>query len=573
MLAGGKHQLLREESGAGFIPTLPGLPDGRPTHRRHPAVGTTFALPMRSLHLPYPATRRFSTMVLDHVAGNEGTRDLSTYTPDLAGLQEAAQQRTFPEGHREALVAALHRQYDGVKVTDAVNDNLLALADPRTLTVTTGHQLCLFTGPLYVPFKILNVVRLARRLTTVLERPVVPVFWMATEDHDRDEIDHAWFADAKVHWPGEATGAVGRMPLTGIDQVVDQACELLGTSSSADEVRRLVRDCYRPGHTLAQATRLFANTLFGRLGLVCLDGDDPELKKLFAPVMEEELLNQVTHRTVTYANEKIKGRYAEQAHVREINLFHLRPGARSRIVQEGDRYRVLDGGPVFSADELMEEVRQRPETFSPNVLLRPVYQETVLPNIAYVGGGGELAYWLQLRWLFQGLRVPMPVLLLRTSAAFITEKHLRQWNEAGLKDDDLFAPMEEATAMAATCNASFITDMVKERDALDALYKALEERAAQADPTLRAAVEGRRVKAAHGLEAIGKALVRAAKQEQEVLVRRIGNVHAALFPGGGLQERRQNILPLLAVRGTAFLDELLDHLDPLDPRFTLIVEE
>ncbi len=512
-------------------------------------------------------------MVLDHLAGGEGTGELSTYTPDMAGSREAARQRTFPEDRREVLLDTLRRQYQGIKLDEAVSDSLMALADPRSLTVTTGHQLCLFTGPLYVPFKILNVVRLARRLTTALERPVVPVFWMATEDHDRDEIDHAWLAGTKVQWPGAAAGAVGRLPLDGIEEVVRQASELLGTTTTADGIRLLLRDCYRPGHTLAQATRLLVNALFGRFGVVCLDGDDPALKRLFIPVMQEELLNQVTHRTVTYANDKIKGHYAEQAHVREINLFHLRPGARSRIVQEGRHYRVLDGGPSFSADELMAEVRHRPDTFSPNVLLRPVYQETVLPNIAYVGGGGELAYWLQLRWLFQGLRVPMPVLLLRTSAAFITEKHLGQWQAAGLQVGDLFAPLDEVKAMAAARNASFTTDMDKEQAALDTLYKALEERAAQADPTLRGAVEGRRVKAAKGLDAIGKALVRAAKREQEVLVRRIDHMHGTLFPGGGLQERRDNILPLLATRGTGFLDELLEQLDPLDARFTLLVEE
>lgn len=527
---------------------------------------------MRSLHLSYADTRRFGPMVLDHLSRNEGVGELSVHPPGMDGLQEAARQRTFPDAHREVLADVLRRQYQGIKVHEAVADNLLALADTGSLTVTTGHQLCLFTGPLYVPFKILNVVRLARRLTAVLERPVVPVFWMATEDHDRDEIDHAWLSGTKVQWPGAAGGAVGRLPLDGIDEVVKQASELLGTSGTADEICLLLRDCYRPGHTLAQATRLLVNALFGRFGVVCVDGDDPALKQLFAPVMQEELLNQVTLRTVTYANERIKGRYPEQAHAREINLFHLRPGARSRIVPEGRNYRVLDGGPVLTADELMGEVQRHPGTFSPNVLLRPLYQETVLPNIAYVGGGGELAYWLQLRWLFQGLRVPMPVLLLRTSAAFITEKHLSHWERAGLQVKDLFAPLDEAKAAAASRNASFPTDISQERAALDALYNTLAERAAQADPTLRGAVEARRVKAAKGLDAIGTALVRAAKREQDVLMLRIANVHAALFPGGGLQERRDNILPLLAVRGTGFLDELLEHLDPLDDRFTLLVE-
>lgn len=528
---------------------------------------------MQALHLPYADTGRFAPLVLDYLEGGAGSREMYVHAPSIASLHAAAAERVFPEEHRAVLTEVLRRQYRGITVHEAVADNLMALAGTEALTVTTGHQLCLLSGPLYVPFKILNAVRLARRLTADLDRPVVPVFWMATEDHDRAEIDHAWINGAKVQWPGESAGAVGRMKLDGIDAFVKEAMEAIGPGAHAAEIRDLVARCYRPDHTLAQATRLLVNGLFGRFGVVCLDGDEPALKRLFAPVVQEELLNRVTYRTVNYANERIAGQYGEQAHVREINLFHLLPGRRSRIIPDGDRYRVLDDGPSFDLDQLLGELGAHPHRFSPNVLLRPVYQELVLPNIAYVGGGGELAYWLQLRWLFQGLRVPMPVLLLRTSAAFLQAKAIAQWKEAGLGINDLFAPLDGVKSAAAARRASFSTDMAQEHDQLNALYGQLAERAAGADPTLHAAVEARKTKAAKGLDAIGKALVRAAKREQEVLLQRIDRVHDAMFPGGGLQERRDNMLPMLATRGPELLDRLLEHLDPLDARFTVLVEE
>lgn len=527
---------------------------------------------MERIALPYADTQRFTALVGDYLADAAVLREHYVHRPDLAGLRVAAQQRQFDPASRSVLVGALKRQYEGMKLQDAVAANLKALEREGTLTVTTGHQLCLFTGPLYVPFKLLNAIRLARTMSVDLGRPVVPIYWMATEDHDRAEIDHAWFGAHKVQWPGESGGPVGRMTLSGIGNALDEAEKQLGNGPEAAWLMTEMRTCYRPDRTLTEATRRFVDALFGRFGLVVLDGDAPALKRLFAPVLQEELLNQVTHRTVAYANDKLAANYGVQAHARDINLFHLRPGHRSRIVADGERYTVKDGGPSWSVDELLAEVQLRPQDFSPNVLLRPVYQETVLPNIAYIGGGGELAYWMQLRWLFQGLQVPMPALLLRTSAAFLPEKLMRLWKAEGLGLSDLFLPLDAVQARVAIGQASFTTDVDTERERLNALYDGLLARAVQADPTLKGSVEARRTKALQGLDHLGSRLVRAAKRQQRTTLDRLSRVHVALFPGGGLQERKDCVLPMLAAHGPRLLDDLLEQLDPLDARFSLFVE-
>ncbi len=526
---------------------------------------------MKRHPIPYRATGRFAHLVCDHIEGAPALKEFFPHIPDRRGLEATMAARTFEPGMRQVLCAALERQYRGIEADPAVRANLDLLQAEGTLTVTTGHQLCLFTGPLYLPFKILNVVRLARALSTPA-RAVVPVFWMATEDHDRAEIDHAWINGHRVHWPGVAGGPVGDLLLTGIGEVLDEVDRLLGPGTEADAMRRLLRESYTEETTLAQATRRFANALFGRFGLVIIDGNDRALKKAFAPVMQEELVNEVTARTVQYANEKLAGHYALQAHARDINLFHLRPGHRSRIVREDDHYRVLDGGPVFSLDTLLAELEAHPERFSPNVLLRPVYQETVLPNIAYVGGGGEVAYWSQLRWLFQGLRVPMPVVLLRTSAALLTAKQDHRWKELGLAIEDLFKPREELARRVAIAKATFTTELDQERAAHAAFYASLAERAMRADPTLRKAVEAREARSARGLDAIEAKLVRAAKRQQADALARLDQVLHGVLPNG-LQERQENMLSRYVAKGPAFLDELLRALDPLDPHFSVLVEE
>lgn len=522
--------------------------------------------------IPIATTKRFPSLVVDYLADTEGTRDLHAGRPDLEGLSAAARARSFDEAHRTVLVKALHRQYAGLDPGTAVTANLDRLARPDALTVTTGHQLVLFGGPLYVPFKLLNTIRAARELENSLGRPVVPIFWMATEDHDRPEIDHTWFDEHRLNWPGAAAGAVGRLRLEGIGSVVEEAAAHLGNGAHATDMANLLRACYRPEHTLAEATRRFIHALFGRFGLVILDGDDPELKRLFMPVLRRELTEQVAHAAVSRTNVKLADRYGAQAHVREINLFHLRPGHRSRIVAEGTGFRALDGGPSWTREALLAEVEAHPEHFSPNVLLRPVYQETILPNVAYIGGAGELAYWLQLRGLFEELNVPMPRLVLRTSAAFMGAKALRRWHDLGLSLEDLFEPQGPLQARVAAARAGFRTELAEERERLSAFYDELLTTAVAADPTLKGSVEARRASAQYGLDRLERGLLRAARQREEVALRHMQAAQDALFPGGVLQERKQNILPMLATRGTALCDELLEALDPFTPGLTLFVE-
>lgn len=528
---------------------------------------------MPAQRIPYAATQRFSPLVLDHVAGDPFLEAFRSFPPTAEGLRQAASARGFDAAARLSLAEALRRQYAGLDTEGPVGRNLQRLAMPDALTVTTGHQLCLFLGPLYVPFKLLNAIRLARTLEQELARPVIPVFWMATEDHDRAEIDHAWLGEHRLHWPGTAGGAVGRMRLENIGGVVEEACALLGPGLEADRLRALLRECYRPERTLAEATRRFAHALFGRYGLVIIDGDDPVLKRLFAPIMREELLNGIAKRAVDHADGRLAERYAPQAHARAINLFHLREGHRSRIDAEAGHYQVLNGGPRYTLEELLQDVEEHPQDYSPNVLLRPLYQETVLPNIAYIGGGGELAYWMQLRWLFQAVRVPMPVVLLRTSAALVSAKAGQLRAAIGLTHEDLFAPAAELRTRVARAAFKGSAALDAERAGLAALLGNARDKARAIDPTLQAsaaATEARMMRLLDGLQA---RMDRALRRREAVSLDRLDRVLSELFPAGGLQERRLNMLPMLALRGPALLDQWLEALDPMDPRFTLLLDE
>lgn len=518
--------------------------------------------------LTYRETGLFAPLVRGHVEDDPVLAPLQEHPFSWEGLDRSAGSRRFPQDARDRLCAVLAQQYQGLDVHPAVRANLDRLKGSNALTITTGHQLCLFTGPLYFPIKIMNAVRLAQDLS-LATRPVIPVFWMASEDHDRAEIDHAWINGRKVHWPGEAGAPVGRMLLEGIEPVLGDVEQLLGEGAHAEAIRSMLHEAYRPGRTLAQATRHLVNALFGRFGVVVIDGDDAGLKRAFAPAMKRELLEQVTWKGVREAEAMLGERYEPQAHVREINLFHLSDRLRARIERADGSFRVLDGGTVYSTEELLDTLEDRPQVFSPNVLLRPLYQESVLPNIAYVGGGAEVAYWLQLRPVFRALGVPMPVLVLRTSVVLLEARERERLGQLGLDVRELFGPIDRLRERIARSASSIDTDLAAEHRELDAFFDRLAERARKADPTLEASVRGEAQKARRSLEHIGQKMLRAAKREQEVAIQRIERTRDHLLPGGVLAERRDNILPHLVKEGTSFLDRLLG-LDPLEKKVSVL---
>lgn len=519
--------------------------------------------------LTYRATRRFSPLVCDYAEHDPFLRSLYTFPFTREGLDVAAAQRAFDPERRSVLCAALERQYAGVPVAPEVRDSLDRLHGDHCLTITTGHQLCLFTGPLYVPIKIMNAVRLARDLSTD-QRPVVPVFWMASEDHDRTEVDHAFVFNHKLRWPGESGGPVGRERLKGIEAVLAELDGLLGTGANADELRAAIQAAYRPEHTLAQATRLLVNALYGRYGVVVIDGDDADLKRLFVPAMRRELTEGLAAACVQQANAVLEQRYEPQAHARPINLFHLGGRSRLRIERNGDRYLVHGSGVEFDTDGILSELAERPQDFSPNVLLRPLYQETVLPNIAYVGGGGELAYWLQLKPLFEVLDVPMPVLALRTSALFLGSRERERLAELGLDPADMFSPIDLLKERVALRGSAIDTSMETELRDQQGFFDRLAARVKAVDPTLEAAVRGEAQRAAKALDHVGQKLLRAAKRDQEQALQRLDRLHAWLFPDGGLMERRDNFIPIHLREGHGLFDRLRDELDPIGTLFSVL---
>ena len=527
---------------------------------------------MFKVNLPYRETGRFSGLVSNYLEGHGNLRPFYRREPDNEGLLKQADEKLRNFGHREVLVESLSAQYNnaGLQVPELVH----RLAQKNSVTVTTGHQLCLFSGPLYFVYKIITTIRLAEELRAAnADLDVVPVFWMASEDHDFDEVNHCYVNGQKIEWESGQAGAVGRMKLEGMEEVLEAMEEALGEAPDKLEVMEILQRIYgNPEHTLATATRLLVAELFGLEQILIIDGDDIQLKRLFVAHIEKELNEQFSYRAVSETSGKLAEHYKAQVHPREINLFYLEDQLRERIVATPDGFEVLHTDLKFSKEEMLQQLRNHPERFSPNVILRPLYQETILPNICYIGGGGELAYWFQLKDAFRAAEVPFPVLLLRNSAMWVSAADMRNIRKLNLEVTDFFGDSERLIQAFVREQADEDLEILAEYNQLEALYERLSSLAASVDPTLEKMVLAEGARTHKGLKFIEKRIIRAAKRKNRQTIERIQALYDRFFPNNGLQERHDNYFQYHAQYGSPWLEQISSMLEPLDKNFTIVVD-
>ena len=522
--------------------------------------------------LPFRDTGQFAERDVAFAEGDERLAPFRPYAPTLAAFAKTIERRRAHPVDRETLVEVLREQYAGYGVEPPAA--LASLRSPDTFTVVTAHQASLMLGPLYYVYKILSAVRLARDLAAHYPGiAVVPVFVLGAEDHDLEEIDHLRVGGRTVRWDTDQTGATGEMTLAGIEAVVAEVTQLLGPSSSARELAGLLARCYRPDRRLGEATAHFVAELFGAYGVVVARLGDARLKRNFAAHIRREVLERPSRPLIeqTVAELEAAG-FSQQAHARDINFFYLQPGRRDRLVPaEGGRVAVLETPISWSPDEARAEIERHPERFSPNVVTRPLLQEATLPNLAYVGGGGELAYWLERRRQFEEFGLPYPVLVRRDSAWWIGGRSVRLLEQLGFDYTDLLGDEHALIRRLVTRDAD--VDLSAYTDRVRGVFEELSRLALEIDPSLERRALAHGTRAAKAVEDLERRFVRALKRRHEVSVDRLERLRAELLPGGGLQERKDSFMDLYALYGDGLFDTLLEAFDPLDMRLKVFVED
>ncbi|NJO00625.1 MAG: bacillithiol biosynthesis cysteine-adding enzyme BshC [Bacteroidia bacterium] len=508
----------------------------------------------------------FAPIFVDYLQASPALQPFYGLKPERQSFAEqiALRLATAPgvsSTHRHTLHQVLREQYQSLE--NPPQNQIDALLAPHTFTVTTGHQLNLFTGPLYFIYKIVTTINLARTLQTQYPNyHFVPLYWMASEDHDFAEINHFHLFNKTLSWESTQTGPVGKFSLEGIETVI----EALGESAP------LFEQAYRQSSTLAEATRRIVHGLFGSHGLVCLDADHPALKQFLRPIMADDLFSHTAKQLVEQSSQRLDNAgYKTQVFPREINFFYLAPGLRERLVKHPDHYEVLNSPHRFADSEIRELIENTPERFSPNVVLRPLYQELILPNLAYVGGPGELAYWLQLKGVFDHYRVPFPILMPRNFALILNKTNARKYAKLGLTPADLFLDVQELKTHFLARHADTEIQLNQEQEALSALFERVRKKARSVDQSLEGFVGAEENKAIKSLENIEKRLKKAEENNQKTEVDQLVSLKEKLFPEGNLQERYDNLLNFY-LNQPELPDILLEQLSAFDFAMHVLIE-
>lgn len=508
---------------------------------------------------------------------------LSFYRRDpfsASARTEAAREAAATPRDRETLVEVLREQNAAWNADDASMGALERLLDPESVTVVTGQQLGLFAGPLYTSFKALTAVRMARRLEEEAGRPVVPMFWLADEDHDFAEIrrtvvtngpsvQHITYNDGR---PPEADrGPVGRLELeeAPLAEALHQLEEKLPVSPFRGEALEMVRDAYRPGRRMRDAFARLLHQLTAGTGLVLVSADEPRLKVLVRDLFAEEASDwTATHDALKGRSEALQeAGFHAQVEPSPGTLFLMDDAGRRLLVPEQGGFRARGGAHVMLPEALRERIEAYPECISPNVVLRPVMQDRLLPTAAYVGGPGEVAYFAQLAPVYDRFGVPMPVIAPRLSLTLVAPAVRRILTTYDLTVPDLREGIDRLHRALAVKAGDHDLDAAFEeaQRAVGAALRALETPVIDVDSSLDQALGAAEAAVRQAVARLETKTVRVEKRQHAVIGERLERAHAALWPAGTLQERVLSPLQVVAEHGPDALVRIVEA-PPLDPR-------
>lgn len=522
---------------------------------------------MKVNQVAYSRLNLWSHTDLAYITHDPALVPFVSYPAAFNGFQEVINQRKHFPVDRTLLLSVLQRQYQALGISLPVNEHILL--NENTYTVTTAHQPTLLTGPLYHIYKIASTIHLARALSQSLSgQTVVPVFVIGGEDHDWEEVNHFNLFGRRYQWERPASGSCGRLSLEGLDKVIETITELFSNTPFGTGIKEMLNSCLERATNYGQFHHMLIHSLFGHQGLVVINMDDPELKKEFVPLMEKEIREQFSIKYVPPTQSELESAgFKAQAFCRPLNLFYMTDGMRERLdVTEGGIKR-LESNITYSVEEAIEELNHHPERFSPNVIMRPLYQETILPNLAYIGGGGEIAYWLERKSQFAAAGVHFPMLIRRNSLMLIDAGTSAQMQKADITWEDLLSNFDTIVKSYLKRHSQAELSFEDEQQLIKTAYENLAAKAEKIDPTLAKAILAEETKQTKQFEQLGSRLMRAEKQLQDTNLKRIQKLKEKLFPENGLQERHENFLSFYAQYGPEWIEAMITICDPFNENF------
>lgn len=526
-------------------------------------------------NIPFKKTNSFSKLVNDYLEGDESLAPFYQFKADNEGISKAIEARKEFPIDRNVLYKSVFKNYEGYPLSDKLKANIDALQNENCFTICAAHQPNIFTGHLYFVYKILHAVKLANTLSEKYANyTFVPIYYMGSEDADLQELGELDIAGKHYQWETKQTGAVGRMLVdANLIHIIDEVAKQIEVLDFGKEIIEQLKASYTLGLTIEKATFHFVHHLLESYGVVIILPDDDDLKAIFLPIVEKELETQFSNKSVLATIEKLPTDYKIQTEGRAINLFYLENDKRERVDAVEDKFIIGTEGLPISKRELLGMFEEKPSRISPNVILRPVFQEMILPNIVFVGGGGELAYWLELKDVFEAANVFFPVLMLRNSFSIINQRESKLQEKLELTDEDLFLPEHIIFSNWVKKKSKETLSLELEKAQISMQFEAIQKITVTQDASLSKHVAALQSKAINSIAALEKKILRAAKHKEEATGRQINKLKSSFFPNGNLQERVDNIVYWYAMYGDIIIKEIYENSTSTSSSFTIIKEK
>lgn len=484
------------------------------------------------------------------------------YSNSRFSLQNALKQaelkkQSFSHQQREILREVISEQMKDLALSERQKNNLELLSQSNTFTVTTGHQLNLFSGSAFLIYKILQTIKTVDFLNkNSSENKFIPIFWLATEDHDFEEINHFKTKNNLYQISGKSGGAVGRIKIEENHFISDFEKEFKDDIYGTELILWL-KEAYKIGNTFTQATQILVNRLFSEYGLLMIDGDHPSLKNQMRDIFTDELKNQSLKNTTQKEVEELTHKYGKvQVNPRDINLFYLSE-TRNRIELAEEKFIAVDTDLQFNQEEILEKM----ENISPNALMRPIYQEKILPNIAYIGGNAEVMYWLELKDYFKKVEIPFPLLIPRNSMLFLTEKNCHKITKLGLEIEDFFKNYSEVMKEKLLCESELQDIINQKEEEIKKAFSILKEKSSLTDKTFRNLVEAEETRQLKSYSRMRKRLLRAEKIKQNEKYTQMSQLYLEVHPNNIWQERLLNFSVFYAQDGKQWIENCYQQID------------
>lgn len=471
--------------------------------------------------------------------------------------QAEIKQQFFSEQQRTILCNVISEQMQHLELSAKQKENLNLLAQNNVFTITTGHQLNLFSGSCFFIYKILQTIKTTAVLNqNSKDKKFVPIFWLATEDHDFEEINYFKTQNYLYQISGKSGGAVGRITIEE-NHFIENFEKEFKDDIYGTELIFLLKEAYKKGYSLTKATQILVNRLFGEMGLLMIDGDHPTLKEQMRDIFSDELKNQSLKKSTQKSIQNLTEKYGKvQVNPRDINLFYLSK-TRNRIEYKNNTFHIVDTDLQFTETEILSQI----QNISPNALMRPIYQEKILPNIAYIGGNAEIMYWIELEEYFKHINIPCPILIPRNSMLFLTQKTIHKIKKLGLKIEDFFKNYTEIIK-EKLLSESELQDIINLKETeIKQAFSILKEKSALTDKSFRNLVEAEETRQLKSYQKMKKRLLRAEKIKQHEKYTRMNQLYLNIHPNGVWQERVFNFSVFYASNGKQWIENCYQKMD------------